>query len=145
MLSSLFLHHVGDERLPSLPPLSVPRDQDVSAPAGKVRDQEKPHEQDGEPQATTIKAALALTIARVCFVCLEKVAERQGTMDWDLGIITHRGPCSSIVDQERKDRTHSRRGRFRSREEVLARLVARREHRAQRKHQAQEAQGKPGP
>jgi len=59
----------------------------------------------------------------VCFVCGMKVQD--GGCGWpDLRIVTHQGDCAAAVDQESRDFSSSRCGRWRPRADVLRRLRA---------------------
>lgn len=50
---------------------------------------------------------------RICFVCLGKIPDGDGTYDGELGILTHSSECSDISDKARRSFEQSSRGRWR--------------------------------
>ena len=61
---------------------------------------------------------------RRCFVCGESIPEGHGVVILSLRIRVCQGDCTAAVDQEWRDFSASRRGRWRPRVEVLRRLRA---------------------
>jgi hypothetical protein len=50
---------------------------------------------------------------RICYFCLEPIAEAGAVWHGSLGILAHRGDCSDVVNSLYKDYSRSKRGRFR--------------------------------
>ncbi len=74
----------------------------------------------GSPLAAELlRLARASCQHRICFVCREPIPERDGCYDSSLGILTHVGRCSALVERDRKDYSRSKRGRYRRRIDVL--------------------------
>lgn len=60
--------------------------------------------------------------ARLCPLCSRAIPEGQGVCHWDLHLIVCQGDCSERVDQARRVFDRSKRGRWRTRREVLREL-----------------------
>ncbi len=63
-----------------------------------------------------------MTAQRRCYLCRRPVAERAGVYSPSYGILAHATTCQPIVAGELRSYDRSRRGRWRPRRDVLARL-----------------------
>lgn len=59
---------------------------------------------------------------RCCYLCRRPLADAEGVYWPSLGILVHDTSCSVVLHGELRTYDHSRRGRWRPRREVLARL-----------------------
>jgi len=62
------------------------------------------------------------TDARICPLCNRSIPERQGVYHADLRLLVCLGDCSGRVDHARRVFDRSKRGRWRTRREVLREL-----------------------